>query len=410
MSVTNVTSIGPVKSKKELAALLDILSATFGFSREQGDQYSRIVGVKNYRIAREAKEVIGGCALLPLGQYFGGVSVPMIGIAAVGIAPEHRGKRTATMLMQTALREMRERDIPISTLYPATLPVYRSVGYEHAGYRFDIHVPAKALIFKKREEGLEVRPIAPRDEDTVRELYRRRAMHCNGNLERSDFIWHRVKRPRGQAATGYLVIDPATNRAEGYAYYVQRESGMPHDIAHSPYSLHLTDFVAQTPAAGRTLWQFLANHRSMIHEIVYQGTPDDPMLKLLPDRLYSARLLDHWMLRIVNVKEALLARGYPGAIAAEVHVDVHDELFSENSGRYVLEVLDGRAKVTSGGRGDVTIDIRGLASLYTGHLSPHELLITGQLGVSSRVKRPESVLAALSSVFGAPAPWLGDMF
>jgi predicted acetyltransferase len=403
-------SIGPIKNKKELAALLDILSATFGFSREQGDQYSKIVGVKNYRVIRDGRTVIGGCALLPLGQFFGGVSVPMIGIAAVGIAPEHRGKRTATRLMQAALREIRERDIPISSLYPATLPLYRSTGYEHAGYRFDIHIPAKSLILKSREDGLEVRRITPRDEATVREVYRRRAVNNNGTLDRSDFIWHRVKQPRGSTATGYLVIDPATSRVEGYTYYLQKESGMPHDIAHSPYSLHLTDLVALTPAAGRRLWQFLANHRSMIHEIVFQGTPDDPILKLLPDRLYSARLLDHWMVRIVDVKGALLARGYPSAAAAEVHLDVHDDLFPDNSGRYVLEVLDGRAKITSGGRGDIILNIRGLASLYTGHLSPHNLLIVGQLGVSSRVKRPEEALATLGSIFAGPAPWLGDMF
>lgn len=410
MNDTQATSVGPVKNKKELAALLDILAATFGFSREQGEQYSRIVGVKNYRVIRQDRTVIGGCALLPLGQFFGGISVPMIGIAAVGIAPEHRGKRTATLLMQAALREIREREIPISTLYPATLPLYRSVGYEHAGHRFDIHIPAKALNFRWRDEGLEVRRISPRDDDAVREVYRGRAMNCNGNLERSDFIWHRVKHPRGSTATGYLIVDPATGKAEGYTYCVQKESGLPHDIGHSPFNLHLTDLVALTPAAGRRLWQFLANHRSMTHEIVFQGTPDDPILKLLPDRLYSARLLDHWMLRIVDVKGALRARGYPSAIAAEVHIDVHDDLFPDNSGRYVLEVLDGRAKITSGGRGDITVDIRGLASLYAGHLSPHALLGTGQLGVSSRVKRPEDALNALASIFAGPASWLGDMF
>ena len=43
---------GPLRNKKELAALLDILAPTFGFTRSQGADYAKIVGPKNYRVMR----------------------------------------------------------------------------------------------------------------------------------------------------------------------------------------------------------------------------------------------------------------------------------------------------------------------------------------------------------------------
>src|SRR5205085_7358111 len=145
-------------------------------------------------------------------------------------------------------------------------------------------------------------------------------------------------------------------KPEGYTYYLQKE------CPEAPYSLHVTDLVATTPAAGRRLLSLFADHRSMTHEIIFQGTPDDSIIKLLPERNYSAKLLDHWMLRIVDVKAALKARGYASCIKAEIHLEITDDLFSQNSGRYVLRVEDGAARVESGGSGDLEISIRGLAA------------------------------------------------
>ena len=154
----------------------------------------------------------------------------------------------------------------------------------------------------------------------------------------------------------------------------------------------------------------LADHRSMTHEIIFQGTPDDPIIKLLPERNYSAKLLDHWMLRIVDVKAALTARGYATCVNAEIHFLVADDLLSQNSGRHVLRVENGSARVESGGRGDLEIDIRGLAALYSGHASANDLLAIGLIAPSSRAKNAHEKMELASAVFAGPAPWMGDMF
>lgn len=398
--------VGPARGKKEIAALLDILAPTFNFARGQGERYSQIVGEKNYRIVRSGKEIAGGCALLPMGQFFGGRSVPMMGVAAVGIAPEHRGQRTATMLMQAVLKEMRAKRWPLSGLYPATLSLYRRAGYEQAGVRYEIRIPAKTMIFPShwRTNDLQVQRITPKNHAAIEELYRVRAASTAGNLDRSPFIWHRVRSPRGQTAQGFMAVNPATRKPEGYTYYVQKE------CVEAPYSLHATDLVATTPAAGQRLLSLLADHRSMTHEIIFHGTPDDPIIKLLPERNYSAKLLDHWMLRIVDVKAALIARGYASCVKAQVHFEVTDGLLKQNSGRYVLTVEDGAARVEKGGRGDIQIDIRGLAALYSGHASPNELLAIGLIAPMSRTRKSNEQMELAAAVFAGPAPWMGDMF
>jgi predicted acetyltransferase len=278
------------------------------------------------------------------------------------------------------------------------------VGYEHAGTRFEIRIPTKTLIYKQRVNDLEIRRITASDEKSIKQVYQTRAQRTAGNLDRSDFIWHRVKTLRRRSTQGFMVVNPSTKKIEGYTYYDQKES------VDAPYSLHLTDLVALTPAAGRQLLAFLADHRSMTDQIIYTGSADDPILKLLPERNYTAKLLDHWMLRIVDVIAALKARGYSPCVNAEIHLDVRDDSLPENAGRYELTISNGKARVQSGGRGDIRIDERGLAALYTGHMSPNDLHITGQIAIAPRAKDANRTLDTLAAAFAGPCPWLGDMF
>src|SRR5262245_21097737 len=358
------TTVSVPRSKAELSRLMDILSDSFNFPREKAKRYQKLIGPRNFRLIRSGSTIMGGLGLIRMGQFFGGKSVPMTGIAAVGIAPEHRGSGAATSLMQGALREIRAERCPLSALYPATLPLYRRVGYEHAGARNEIRIGIRSIRFNERDPNIIVKPIATSDHAAIKKAYTARAQRTNGILDRGDFLWQRVRQPREGPARGYMAVNRKTDRIEAYAYCIRVPS---QDAA---YSLHLTDLVSLTPAAGRRLLAFFADHQSMADYLIVQGSEDDPVFKLLPERRYSSKLLDHWMLRIVDVKAALAARGYSPAIGAEIHFEIaDDELFPVNNGRCVLSVKNGRARISSGGRGDLRITIRGLAPLYTGHMS-----------------------------------------
>ena len=328
----------------------------------------------------------------------------MTGVAAVGIAPEHRGGGIASALMHAALREMHAEGVALSALYPATIPLYRRVGYEHAGVRDEVQIALRPLRIKAGEASLNVRRIKPKDHEAIAALYRSRAAHADGYLDRPEIMWQRVRAPRGDVAQGFMAVSKDSREPEGYLYYLQKPS---QDAA---YLLHLTDMVAATPAAGRSLLRFLADHRSMADQAIVHGNEDDPILKLLPERYYKSRLLDHWMLRIVDIRAALAKRGYPAGLAAEIHLDVRDELIKPNNRRWVLGVENGKPRLQGGGRGELIIDIRGLAAMYSGHLSPYELISIGLLNVQARGKRADAALAAATAVFAGSRPSMPDMF
>ena len=352
-------------------------------------------GPENFRLARVGGHVAGGLGMLVMGQWFGGRSVPIVGVNAVAIAPEHRSRGIGSQLLRSMFEELHARAIPLSTLYPATQVVYRRAGYEHAGVAVSYALPAHAL--DPRGRSLEMRRANDGDEGTIHALYAERARRTSGNLDRNEYMWRRKTRARDTALNTYFVERDAA--PEGYIIYEQRQSPDERDR-----NLAVRDLVALTPEAARTVLAFLADHRSTVDNIQWMGAPADPLLFHLPNQGYKITWYEQWMLRVVDVRGALEARGYSPALQAELHVDVRDDALGWNAGRWTLTVANGRGEVRPGGTGAVTLDIRGLAPLYSGYLSAEELRSTGLVEGA-----PDS-LALATLVFGGPSPWMADDF
>jgi len=78
-------------------------------------------------------------------QWWHGRSLPMAGVAGVTVAPEARGRGLGRALMTALLTEIAARGYPLSALYPSTMTIYRSVGYEAAGGMYQVSMPARSL-------------------------------------------------------------------------------------------------------------------------------------------------------------------------------------------------------------------------------------------------------------------------
>jgi predicted acetyltransferase len=394
---------GPVQSDTELDAYGAIVRQVYNTTNDDHRrQWLERCGHENIRVVRDGTAVVGGLILIPMGQWFGGRSVRMNGVAAVAVLPEHRSRGAATAMMRAVVAEMRREGFPLSALYPATQPLYRAAGYERAGAEYRVAVPSPD--FEVIERSLNLRPATAADEPAIEEVYRRRARLSNGNLDRGTYLWERIRRPIGITSYGFVV--EGVQGIEGYLYSVTREVNPPRfDASVAPFALWLSDLVATTPAAARRLVTFLADHRSMTGDVAWRGSPADPLLAVMREQKFgSVQLWNTWMLRIVDVAAALTGRGYAPGVAAEVHLDVRDEMFAENAGRLVLRVSDGRAEVERGGGGGVAVDVRGLAALYTGFLSAAELRAGGL------VEADEAALASACGVFASAHPWMSDHF
>jgi predicted acetyltransferase len=374
-----------------------MLSWSFGFPAADAEPWLRSAGVENLRVARDEDQPSACLVLIPMGQFFGGRSVPMVGVAGVATAADRRGTGAAAALMRATIEELAGLGTPISVLYPATRSLYRSVGYEPAGVRFEYKVPLSSILV--RDRGLEVRPIRDADEAEVLAIYRAQASAHEGTLDRGPYVWNRIRNVRREHVRGFAFGAPG--RASGYVYLYEKVP-TPGDPR---YDLYVTDAVALTPGAASRILSFFADHRSLGANVRWHGGPADPLAQALPEVGYAMTLpLSHWMLRITDAAAALASRGYPHGVQAEVELDVADPLVGRNHGRFVLSVADGAGEVRRGGSGALRIDVRGLAALYTGHASPSTLVSLGLLDGSP------GQLARLGVLFGGASPWMRDFF
>src|SRR6185503_15451173 len=142
---------------------------------------------ENVRVALRGTRVVGGLLLVPMGQWFGGKTVPLVGIAGVAIAPEERGRGVAKALMQSALREVAAQGGVLSGLYPATRTLYRSVGYELSGTRYAITLQPKGISVS--DHSPPIRPLTEADYPEIERAYAEVARENDGYLARGPYIW-----------------------------------------------------------------------------------------------------------------------------------------------------------------------------------------------------------------------------
>lgn len=395
--MTDEFDYGLISNPEEAQRLGQILYQSF--NSNDWPYYSNIIGQENFRVIRRAGEIAGGLAILQMGQWYGAQSIPMAGIASVAVLPEHRGTGIAVELLTHTLKELYAKGIPLSTLYAATQRPYRKVGYEQAGICCHFELPSESIrldVGKMSGQDIRRLPIQPISlhSDVFSDVYQQWAVKNNGNLDRNQSMWRLlVESPNDEAIYAYLIGSEL--QPEGYVIFKQRsEDG----------NIEIRDWVVLTPGALRRLWTFLADHRSQVNQVLWCSSAHDPLLLLLAEQSDRIKHLARWMLRIVDVPKALEMRGYPVGIEAELHLDVRDNLLFENNGRFILTVSGRRGKVTQGGTGELQLDVRGLAPLYTGLFTPYQLKFTGQLEAT------DAALSVATQLFTGSEPWMSDRF
>lgn len=405
--MTPTLTYRPMRPATERARVADLIAMAFGGSLEDCHGWMDRAGTDVLRVVALPDGTIASCLLLAdLGQFFGGKSVPMIGVAGVATAPEHRGVGAATFMMRQAVLEMHARGAALSALYPATQPVYRRVGYEQAGSIFEHRVKLAGLRTRApiEDRALSAREAGEHDLARLDEAYRRAVSSENGWLERRTYIWPRVIAPRGKPARGWLF--EGEQGVEGWVFFTRSDEPIPNS-PHRHYTMRLCDARATTPRGWRRLLAFIADYESVIREAIFDGGPAAPLGLMLPEQRYTVSLVDHWMLRVVDVERALTARGYPAGLSARLVLDVRDDLIEANTGRFLLEVTGGEGRVTRGagaGAPSLGLDVRDLAPLYSGFLTARHLAAVGHLEGDPRA------LDIAEAVFAGPHPSMGDRF
>lgn len=392
--------ISPIRSDAERERFIDVADesfASFGGSRDNVARYAQTYAAENIFVGRRAGEVVAALGVIDFEQWFHGRKLRSAGIAAVGVPTVERGSGAATRLMRGSLKLLRERGYVVSTLYPSTYGLYRKAGYEPAGEDIEYQFALREL--RRFESHHRVRPGTRADWRAMDAVHQQRFRYGTGGMTRSDWEWHRWLALR-QPAPRYYVFEGDKPR-DGLAGFIVIVPTLNH-----PAESHIfvRDWAATTPKAIESVLAFVAGHATIFDLVKVRGAPVDPLLHVVRREHVSVSMRLFWMTRILDLRAALLGRGYSPATSAELHLDVRDDLFDDNAGRWVLNIDGGAPAVRRGGRGRLRLDINAMAALFTGFRTAEELVLTNQAEGSP------DMLALATGCFAGPRPWMNEQF
>jgi predicted acetyltransferase len=383
-----------VSDSSVLDDLGEVLAHAFAFEAARASAWFDRAGIDQLRVAHDARgEVVGGLVRIPMGQWFGGRPVPLTGLAGVAVRADRRRQGVASGLLRATLHELREQGVALSGLYASNQSLYRAAGWEHAANRFHGRIRPRDL-----PPGAPASPVElgrPEHQTEVAALYREQAAHQAGFLDRGPYLWGRILRPfDGSTVHRALLRTPEGVLEAWLAYRLER-------LPDATQRLEVIDAVSRSPEGWSRLWSHLADLSTMVAEITLVTAPTDP-LHLALSHPMAMSLHQPYLLRIVEPRAALLARGYARGQVERVVMRLVDPVFGDDT--LTIDVEAGHAEVRSGGDPTAHVHVRGLAAMFAGHLSPHEAQAAGLVEAGPRS------LAALQALFAGPSPWMRDFF
>ena len=358
--------IRPLTPDDDMDAQVDLGQRAFGvMSPAQRANWTHVAAIRIGQGAFLGAFVAGrpaGAALFhDMRQWWGGRPMPSAGVASVKVAPEHRGKGIGRLLMTALLDRIAERGYPVSSLYPATVPLYRSLGWELAGGRYMAAVPARSLRTLLAPDpasgagaarGLpDIRRAGPADAAAVNEVI---ARSHESARDSGPLTWDLGPHARWLA------------REDMYAYLTD-DGFAAYRWANDNEDLFVERVHAATPAALRALWQVIASHSSTAETVRVRIAPADPLWWLTHERDLTGTSRRMWMLRVVDAPAAIAARGFPPGVALTIPLIIRDTNRLTNHGRWTLTVSEGTGTLIPNEPGflpSTTVSAR------TGHASP----------------------------------------
>lgn len=338
--VADEIEIRALRDTDEIDALLDLAERAFGpvhASREPAWRLlaRRLVASGTNRGAFDQGRPVGAAVYHDMRQWWHGRPVPMAGVAGVRIAPEDRGRGIGKRLMIALLDDIAAREYPLSVLYPATLPIYRALGWEVGGSLYTGEAPAWALRTLappdfESPEAPRIRRVAGQDADAINEVIGRvheRSRDCG------PITWDK-------ASTAAAFDDRHTYAylcEDGFTWYEWYDSNR---------GIYVGGVRAASGGALRALWSLIASHGTIAEKYRFLTHPGDPIWQLAVQKEIEIRSTWHWMLRVVDAPAAIAARGFPPGISIDVPLIIADQYRPANAGAWMLTVADGKGELT----------------------------------------------------------------
>jgi GNAT superfamily N-acetyltransferase len=396
-------TIRELSAADDLDALLDLSCRAFGpvgpadRERWQADSEAAIGG-RQFLAAFDGSRLVAAARYDDMAQWWHGRCMPMAGVASVMVAPEDRGRGAGGALMTTLLGLIAERGYPVSVLYPATMAIYRSLGWEIAGVQHTVAIPARSLrslvppdpgLGSPEPAGVGPAGVGPAGVGPgsvaagsvaagsvgpggVAAELRRCGPEDAGQVLAAIGAVHQALRDSGPNTRDEATVRRWLGDESRFAYLAP-DGFLAYRWLNGSDEILVERAVAGSAATTRALWAIVASHSSMASTVRGYLGPADPVgwLTREPDVALARRRT--WMLRLVDAAGAVAGRGFPPAAEVRAELRLTDGACPRNDGTWTLEVSGGKGVLAREPRpgpatraAPLAAGARGLAALFAG--------------------------------------------
>jgi predicted acetyltransferase len=360
--------------------------------------------------AIDGDEFVGGASTASMRIAVPGDEVAMAGVTGVGVAPTHRRRGVATMLMRHQLDHVRERgEEPIAALHASEGGIYGRFGYGVATSDCAIEIERERTAFlwlppergrvrlvDRGEAFAAMEPIYDAVRRTQPGMIERRGMWWDARFE--DF-----EHDREGASPFFFALHEGPDGDDAYAVY-RFKHDWPQAMPNG--SVDVEELVATTPDAYACMWRFVFD-LDLAARIKAELRPiDDPLLGLLVEpRRLRLTVRDGMWLRLVDVSAALAARRY--RIDGSLVLEGRDHFCPWNDGRYRIEGgPDGASCRPTDAEPDLAMSASELGAAFLGGASFRQLARAGRVH-----EERSGALRRADLMFGWDlAPWCTQLF
>jgi predicted acetyltransferase len=359
--------------------------------------------VEELRVLEDGGAIVGLLLARFQRVFWAGRPVPASQVSGLSVGVQHRGRGAASELLRGYLAEAHDRGAGISSLFPATVPLYRRAGFEYGG-TWTLYEAAARNLPLGWPDGYHATPGMVDDPAPLHDRFMRVASVRSGQVERDAAWWlHYLLADRGQGPPQVFLID-GPDGPDGWAILKLSEQASMHAVM---TSVQVVDWGAATEQGWRSLLVLVAGFASLDAVVNWKGPEPEPLALLLREQDLHQVRQQRWMLRVVDVPTAFSARGYPARLRGRLTIRVRDEVCPWVDGTWSIEVEQGEGKASrvSHEPAAASTTAGGLAAMFAGYAEPRELAALGLVhGLTAQD------LEFLEALHAGPKPWSADYY
>jgi predicted acetyltransferase len=337
--------------------------------------------LQNTRAIFEGTRIVSMLQILPFMQWIGGRLLPMGGIGGVATWADRQGRGYAGLLMKDSLLRMHERGETVSLLYPFSFVYYRQFGWEMCGRKVSYERFTQRDVLPQPERRLVRACVTTKDIPALNQAYEEFAPRYNLCIQRTQRMWQRKWDFFAKNYGQFYIIEDGKKPIGWFGCVNKASEGGCESITH--------ECVVLCRTALKAMMGFLATLPTNVTAITVTVPQNIELWRLFREPFIQMRLKPVGQFRVVDVRNALLKRGYAESLSGTVSIQIEDPAARWNNATWHLVLTEGAPTVKrTRTEPDVSCAVTTFSEMFCGATHPGALAEAGLIAVRTPQKIP----------------------